>query len=133
MRVCFAFIHIIHDGTKSDVSSIAEFQGATTPVTLEAKMPEAHGRRLRVSGCENLEWATLACLSDANFRQALPLCLIRAFVDKNDTTAVAAMNRVRPPNNECDAQSIESRSIECAFPDFPGLNPLAGSVRGNHR
>jgi hypothetical protein len=108
MRICFAFVHITHDGTQLDTSSIAEFQGATTPVTLEAKMPEAHGRRLRVSGCENLEWATLACLSDANFRQALPLCLVRAFVDKNDTTAVAAMNRVRPPKNECDAQSIES-------------------------
>jgi hypothetical protein len=133
MRVCFASIHITLDGTEPDANGIAEFQGASTPVTLEAKMPEAHGRRLRVSGCENLEWATLACLSDANFRQALPLCLVRAFVDKNDTTAVAAMNRVRPPKNECDAQSIESRSIECAFPNFPGVNRLAGSVRGNHR
>jgi hypothetical protein len=103
MRVCFALIHITLDGTQPDASGIAEFQGATTPVTLEAKMPEAHGRRLRVSGCENLEWATLACLSDANFRQALPLCLVRAFVDKNNTTAVATMNRVRPPNNDCDA------------------------------
>jgi hypothetical protein len=126
-------IHITHDGTEPDASSIAEFQCATTPVTLEAKMSEAHSRRLRVSGCENLEWATLACLSDANFRQALPLCLVRAFVDKNDSTTVAAMNWVRPPKNECNAQSIESRSIECAFPNFPGVNRLAGSVRGNHR
>ena len=81
MRVCFALIQITHDGTKPNASSIAELQGATAPLTLEVKMPEAHGRRLRVSGCENLEWATLACLSDANFRQALPLCLVRAFVD----------------------------------------------------
>jgi|SRR5580692_5794841 hypothetical protein len=103
MRVCFAFIHITHDGTKPNASSIAEFQCATAPLTLEVKMPEAHGRRLRVSGCEYLERATLACLSDANFRQAFPLCVVRAFVDKNDTTAVATMNRVRPPNNDCDA------------------------------
>jgi hypothetical protein len=48
---------------------------------------------------------------------------------KKDTRAVAAMNRVRPPNNDCDAQPIESRTIECAFPDFPGVNRLAGSVR----
>src|SRR5262245_66128035 len=112
MRVCFAFIQITQDGTESNASSIAEFQGATTPVTLEAKMPEAHGRRLRVSGCENLEWATLACFSNANFRQALPLCLFRAFVNKNATTAVAGMNRVRPPKIECDAQSFERRGFD---------------------
>jgi hypothetical protein len=122
-----------HDGTEPDASSITELQAATASFTLEVKLPEAHSRGFRVRGSENLEWATLACLSDTNFSQALPLCLVRAFVDKNDTTAVAAMNRVRPANNECDAQPIESRSIECAFPNFPGINRLAGSVRGNHR
>jgi hypothetical protein len=103
MRVCFALIHITHDGTEPNASSVAEFQGAPAPLTLEVKMPETYGRRLRVSGCEYLEWATLACLSDANFRQAFSLYVVRAFVDKNDATAVATMNRVRPPNNDCDA------------------------------
>jgi hypothetical protein len=60
------------------------------------------------------------------------LCVVRAFVDKNNTTAIAAVNGVGPPEYECDAQTIESRTVERAFPNFPGIDSLAGSIRGNH-
>jgi len=80
-------------------------------------MSETHSRRFRVSRRENLEWTTLACLSGANFRQALPLCVVRAFVDKNNTTTVAANTPSSPPKIVASALP-ESRWIFCRAQPF---------------
>ncbi len=73
------------------------FQHSTAP-SLDLREPVNPGRNSEVQRRRSNDAAYygLACLRRRGQ-------VVRAFVDKNDTTAVASMNRVRPPNNDCDA------------------------------